>query len=100
MMDLVINHFAALAEPADVDYSVFTPFDSVDYFHTYCAIDYNDYTDLVGDICESAYNNQTCSHVSRPNSRIAGWETRLSHCRISEQRTTMYHRSGIPGLLT
>lgn len=52
MMDLVTNHYAALASPADVDYSVFIPFDSADFFHDYCAIDYNNYDDTVGGIIQ------------------------------------------------
>lgn len=54
MMDLVTNHYAALALPADVDYSAFTPFDSADYYHSYCAIDYNDYDDTVGETVDAA----------------------------------------------
>lgn len=47
MLDIVVNHMAALSAPADVDYSLLSPFDSVDYYHSYCSIDYNDYDDIV-----------------------------------------------------
>lgn len=47
MLDIVVNHYAALAAPADVDYSVLVPFDSAEYYHDYCSIDYNDYEDTV-----------------------------------------------------
>lgn len=47
MLDIVTNHYAALGAPADVDYSVLKPFDSEDYYHTYCSIDYNNYEDIV-----------------------------------------------------
>ncbi|CZT25496.1 related to alpha-amylase [Ramularia collo-cygni] len=43
MVDVVTNHYAALAAPANVDYSVMVPFNSQDHYHSYCSIDYNDY---------------------------------------------------------
>lgn len=49
MLDIVTNHYAALAAPADVDYSVLVPFDSEEYFHSYCSIDYNDYENTVSE---------------------------------------------------
>lgn len=52
MLDIVVNHYAALAAPADVDYSVLVPFDSAEYYHDYCSIDYNDYEDTV---CQPLY---------------------------------------------
>ncbi|OJJ51285.1 hypothetical protein ASPZODRAFT_148590 [Penicilliopsis zonata CBS 506.65] len=49
MMDTVINNMAYItngSDPAtDVNYSVFTPFNSSGYFHPYCEItDYNNYS--------------------------------------------------------
>ncbi|RDW87069.1 alpha-amylase [Aspergillus mulundensis] len=49
MMDTVINNMAYMTDgedPAtDIDYSVFTPFNNSDYFHSYCKItDWNNYT--------------------------------------------------------
>jgi len=48
MVDSVINNMAYITNGSDpatsVDYSVFTPFNSKDYFHPYCEItDYNNY---------------------------------------------------------
>ncbi|EAW23731.1 putative alpha-amylase [Aspergillus fischeri NRRL 181] len=42
MVDVVANHMGYDGAGNSVDYSVFTPFDSSTYFHTYCLIsDYN-----------------------------------------------------------
>jgi alpha-amylase len=38
---------AAHGPPEDVDYSVFNPFNDPSQYHSYCTIDYNDYTDDV-----------------------------------------------------
>jgi hypothetical protein len=32
------------ADPADVDYSVFVPFNNSEYFHPYCVMDYSNLT--------------------------------------------------------
>nr|UBX54574.1 glycoside hydrolase [Aspergillus sp.] len=50
MMDTVINNMAYMTHGQDpakaIDYSVFTPFNSSDYFHPYCKItDWNDFSD-------------------------------------------------------
>ncbi|CRG83126.1 alpha-amylase, putative [Talaromyces islandicus] len=45
MVDVVANHMGYAGNPTDVDYSVFNPFNSQDYFHSYCAItDYDNQT--------------------------------------------------------
>ncbi|KAL6238207.1 hypothetical protein BDW75DRAFT_237704 [Aspergillus navahoensis] len=47
MVDVVANHFGYDAPAASVDFSVFSPFNSADYFHTPCDItDYNDQTQV------------------------------------------------------
>ncbi|KAL4984959.1 glycoside hydrolase superfamily [Aspergillus falconensis] len=47
MVDVVANHLGYDAPAASVDYSVFNPFNSEDYFHTPCDIkDYNDQTQV------------------------------------------------------
>ena len=49
MSDAAINDFGAVVngnEESDIDYSQFVPFNSQEYFHTYCPItDYSNYTD-------------------------------------------------------
>jgi alpha-amylase len=47
MVDIVVNHMAAHGPPEDVDYSTFTPFNDPNQYHSYCTIDYTDYTDDV-----------------------------------------------------
>lgn len=42
MLDVVTNHFAYYGSPSSIDYSIFNPFNSASYFHSYCAIDYDD----------------------------------------------------------
>ncbi|KAJ5915678.1 alpha-amylase [Penicillium verhagenii] len=44
MLDVVPNHMGYDGDGDDVDYSVFDPFDSSSYFHSYCLI--TDYTDI------------------------------------------------------
>ncbi|GAM40729.1 alpha-amylase [Talaromyces pinophilus] len=44
MVDVVANHMGYAGAGPDVDYSVFTPFNSQDYFHAYCEI--TDYSNL------------------------------------------------------
>ncbi|KAA8648815.1 hypothetical protein EYZ11_004032 [Aspergillus tanneri] len=45
MVDVVANHMGYSGAGDSVDYSVFKPFNSKDYFHPYCPIkDYNDQT--------------------------------------------------------
>ncbi|EED14962.1 alpha-amylase, putative [Talaromyces stipitatus ATCC 10500] len=45
MVDVVANHMGYAGAGTDVDYSVFNPFNSQDYFHPYCEItDYNNLT--------------------------------------------------------
>ncbi|KAL4764014.1 alpha-amylase [Aspergillus foveolatus] len=47
MVDVVANHFGYDAPAASVDYSVFNPFNSADYFHTPCDItDYDNQTQV------------------------------------------------------
>jgi alpha-amylase len=47
MVDVVVNHNGYNGAPADVDYSVFNPFNKQEYFHPYCAIDYSDTSNAV-----------------------------------------------------
>ncbi|KAK4503775.1 hypothetical protein PRZ48_004690 [Zasmidium cellare] len=42
MVDIVVNHYAWSGAPDTVDYSTFGPFNNQNYFHSYCAIDFND----------------------------------------------------------
>ncbi|KAJ6035929.1 alpha-amylase [Penicillium herquei] len=52
MLDVVPNHMGYAGNGDDVDYSVFDPFDSSSYFHSYCLItDYDD-TEMVQDCWE------------------------------------------------
>ncbi|KAF3768930.1 glycoside hydrolase family 13 /Carbohydrate-binding module family 20 [Cryphonectria parasitica EP155] len=46
MMDVVTNHFAYDGSPEDVDYSMFSPFNSSSHFHSYCEIDYDVITSI------------------------------------------------------
>ncbi|KAL4880730.1 glycoside hydrolase superfamily [Aspergillus karnatakaensis] len=43
MLDVVANHMAYAGPGASTDFSIFTPFNSASYFHSYCAI--NNYDD-------------------------------------------------------
>lgn len=48
MIDVVVNHYAYdCSSPSVVDYSSFGSFDNENYFHSYCTIDYSDYTNAV-----------------------------------------------------
>lgn len=47
MVDLVVNHYAWSGAPDTVDYSTFGPFNNQNYFHQYCAIDFNDISNTV-----------------------------------------------------
>ncbi|KAJ5772754.1 hypothetical protein N7457_007650 [Penicillium paradoxum] len=47
MVDVVANHMGYAGSGNSVDYSVFTPFDSSSYFHSYCLIsNYNDQSNV------------------------------------------------------
>lgn len=46
MIDVVVNHFAALGPPDSVDYSSLQPFNSQDYYHSYCSINFNNLADI------------------------------------------------------
>ncbi|KAJ5929773.1 hypothetical protein N7454_006723 [Penicillium verhagenii] len=59
MMDTVINNMAYItngSNPATtIDYSVFTPFNSAEYFHPYCTLtDWNNYT--IAQLCNTGDN--------------------------------------------
>lgn len=59
MMDTVINNMAYMTNGSDpathIDYSVFTPFNNVDYFHPYCKIvNWDDYTEA--QLCQTGDN--------------------------------------------
>lgn len=41
MLDVVTNHFAYDGSPTNVDYSIFNPFNSESYFHSYCLNEYD-----------------------------------------------------------
>ncbi|KAI0533916.1 alpha-amylase [Xylaria digitata] len=47
MVDVVVNHYAANMAPGSVDYSQFNPFNTVDKFHSYCPIDYNNANSVI-----------------------------------------------------
>lgn len=47
MVDIVVNHYAWSGAPDTVDYSTFGPFNNANYFHPYCAIDFNDISNTV-----------------------------------------------------
>ncbi|KAK3069278.1 hypothetical protein LTR53_012514 [Teratosphaeriaceae sp. CCFEE 6253] len=42
MLDVVVNHNGYNGAPADVDYSIFSPFNKASQYHSYCTIDYSD----------------------------------------------------------
>lgn len=44
MVDVVTNHFGSSTDYPDIPYDTYVPFNSSDYFHPYCAIDYNNQT--------------------------------------------------------
>ncbi|KAI9737441.1 MAG: hypothetical protein M1834_009595 [Cirrosporium novae-zelandiae] len=46
MVDVVVNHFAWPGSESSVDYSDFYPFDSSEYFHSYCEINYDSQTSI------------------------------------------------------
>ncbi|KAJ5129145.1 Glycoside hydrolase superfamily [Penicillium bovifimosum] len=47
MVDVVANHMGYAGAGSSVDYSVFSPFNSSSYFHSYCSIsDYNDQSNV------------------------------------------------------
>lgn len=46
MLDVVTNHFAFNGAGSSVDYSIFTPFNSASYFHSFCLINYNSITSI------------------------------------------------------
>ncbi|KAF9889657.1 hypothetical protein FE257_007165 [Aspergillus nanangensis] len=61
LMDTVINNMAYMTHGRDpataIDYSVFTPFNNSDYFHSYCQVtDWNDFTNA--QLCQTG-DNQT-----------------------------------------
>lgn len=45
MVDVVVNHFGFNGAPDEVDYTLFSPFNSSSDFHPYCAIDFSDIAD-------------------------------------------------------
>lgn len=47
MVDVVVNHLAALGPPDSVDYSTLDPFNQQSYFHPYCSIDFNNIANIV-----------------------------------------------------
>lgn len=51
MVDVAPNHFAWSGTAASVDYSEFVPFNSADYFHSFCFISDYSNQDNVEDVC-------------------------------------------------
>ena len=47
MVDVVVNHNGYSGRAADVNYSVFNPFNEKSYYHPYCAIDFDDMSNKV-----------------------------------------------------
>ncbi|KAI5241351.1 alpha-amylase [Aureobasidium subglaciale] len=46
MVDIVVNHNGWNGNASSVDYSVFQPFDNVEYYHNYCTVDYDNNTSI------------------------------------------------------
>lgn len=46
MVDIVVNHNGWAGDAADVDYSIFNPFNQESYYHPYCTVDYSNITSV------------------------------------------------------
>ncbi|EGP92563.1 unnamed protein product [Zymoseptoria tritici ST99CH_3D7] len=81
MVDIVVNHMAAHGPPEDVDYSVFTPFNDPSQYHSYCTIDYTDYTDDANiEQCWMGSTNVPLPDLRTEDSAVASqWNTWISN---------------------
>jgi alpha-amylase len=46
MVDIVVNHNGWNGNETSVDYSVFKPFDDIEYYHSFCNVDYSNNTSI------------------------------------------------------
>jgi alpha-amylase len=46
MVDIVVNHNGWNGNATSVDYSTFKPFDDIEYYHSFCDVDYNNNTSI------------------------------------------------------
>ena len=46
MVDIVVNHNGWNGNETSVDYSVFKPFDDIEYYHSFCDVDYSNNTSI------------------------------------------------------
>jgi alpha-amylase len=72
MVDIVVNHFAWIGSPDSVDYTTFTPFNSVDYFHPHCNNNYDPVENLTNvEQCWMGSNNVPLPDVRTEDSAVA-----------------------------
>jgi alpha-amylase len=46
MVDIVVNHNGWNGNDTSVDYSVFKPFDDIEYYHSFCDVNYSNDTSI------------------------------------------------------
>lgn len=77
MVDVVVNHNGWAGSASSVDYSRFNPFNSQDYYHSYCTVNYNS-QDSVED-CWLGDNTVQLVDLNTEDSRVVqGYETWIS----------------------
>ncbi|KKY18231.1 hypothetical protein UCDDS831_g06022 [Diplodia seriata] len=77
MVDIVVNHNGWAGSASSVDYSRFNPFNSQDYYHSYCAVNY-DSQDSVED-CWLGDDTVALVDLNTEDSRVVeGYETWIS----------------------
>lgn len=101
MIDVVVNHFAALGPPDSVDYSSLQPFNSQDYYHSYCSINFNNLADIVSISqksqhlhCRDYHSGRRCllagSHVQLQTATLTNvLQTQVEQCWMGSQNVPL-----------
>lgn len=98
MVDVVVNHNGWAGSASSVDYSRFNPFNSQDYYHSYCTVDYNS-QDSVED-CWLGDNTVSLVDLNTEDSRVVeGYETWISQL-VSNYSSELPKHSTAGALLT
>ena len=69
MVDVVVNHFAWEGSYTDVDYSSYNPFNDSSYFHSFCQVSNDDYSNnqtAVEDVRLSTVPASPTNHFQEP----------------------------------
>ncbi|CZR53768.1 related to alpha-amylase A precursor [Phialocephala subalpina] len=78
MVDVVTNHMGYLGCGTCVDYSVFNPFNSQSYYHSFCLIDYNNATSI--QVCWEGDNTVSLPDLRTEDSDVLSvWESWITN---------------------